>query len=92
MLSRWETLEQRLGVEVDARVVCALFSTDDRIDEAFVQAGYDLPSHNQETWRFGMLLGVIWAPGHALRANSLPLPPRFSDAPAATGVDLFSMS
>ena len=84
MLSRWETLEERLGVEVDARVVCALFSTDVRIDEAFVQAGYDLPSHNQETWRFGMLLGVIWARGHALRANSLPLPARFSDAPAVT--------
>lgn len=80
----WDELERGLGVEVEARVVCALFSRDARIDQAFVDAGFDLPATNRETWRFSMLLGVIWARGHALRANALPLPMRFSEAPATT--------
>jgi hypothetical protein len=65
-------------------VVCAVFSKDTRIDQAFTEAGFDLPANNRETWRFGMLLGVLWARGHALRANALPVSLRFADTPAQT--------
>jgi superfamily II DNA or RNA helicase len=84
LMARWDVLEARLGIEVDARVVCALFSTDQRIDLAFQAAGFELPSLNREPWRFSVLSGVIWARGHALRATALPLPTRFSEVPAVT--------
>lgn len=84
VLEAWDGLEARLGVEVEARVVCAVFSNDVRIDAAFASAGFALPSHQIETWRFSMLLGILWARGHALRTHALPLSERFADTPAAS--------
>jgi hypothetical protein len=85
LLTTWADLEHRLGVEVDSRVICAIFSRDARIDAAFAGAGLELPPTSQRhVWRFTMLMGVIWARGHALRANSLPLPLRYELVPAVT--------
>lgn len=84
LLEAWGQLEARLGIEVDARVVCAVFSRDIRIDVAFASAGFVLPSHQIETWRFSMLLGILWARGHALRAQVLRVSERFSDSPMVT--------
>lgn len=84
MQTRWSELESRLGVEVDARVVCAVFSRDGRIDAAFTEAGFTPPTDQVETWRYSVLLGVLWARGHAVRSHSLPLAERFSDTPMIT--------
>ena len=84
LLLRWNAIEERLGVEVDARLVCALFSHESRIDLAFQAAGFELPAVNLESWRFSVLTSVVWARGHALRAHALPLPTRFSDTSAVT--------
>lgn len=81
---RWSELENRLGVEVDARVMCAVFSRDPRIDTAFAEAGFDLPTQQVETWRFSVLLGVLWARGHAVRASSLAVTERFAETPMTT--------
>jgi hypothetical protein len=82
--NRWSALESRLGVEVDARVICAVFSRDPRIDAAFAAAGFELPTHQVETWRFSVLLGVLWARGHAVRTQALPVIERFADTPMTT--------
>jgi hypothetical protein len=84
LLDRWEKLECRLGVEVDSRVICAVFSRDARLDGAFAAAGFDLPQHQIETWRFSMLLGVLWARGHSLRSHALPVSERFAATPMST--------
>ncbi|MHB1056921.1 MAG: protein DpdJ [Rhodanobacter sp.] len=81
---RWDELEARLGVEVDARVTCALLSRDDRIDQVFLTAGFTLPDGDRTTWRFSVLLGLVWARGHVLRNYALPLPLRFQDTPAVS--------
>lgn len=83
-LRRWEDLEAMVGVEVDARVVCALLSRDDRLDHVFRAAGFSLPDGDRAQWRFSVLLGLVWARGHALRSHALPLSLRFQDAPAVT--------
>lgn len=83
-MQRWDELEARLGVEVDARVICALISLEDRIDQVFLAAGFDLPEGERTTWRFSVLLGLVWARGHALRNHALPLPLRFHGTPAVT--------
>lgn len=84
LLQQWAALEARLGVEVDARVMCAVFSRDPRIDNAFAAADFGLPTHQIETWRFSMLLGVLWARGHELRAHALPVSERFAESPMTT--------
>ncbi len=81
---RWCDLENRLGVEVDSRVVCAVFSRDPRIDMAFATGGFELPTQQIETWRYSVLQGVLWARGHAVRTNSLPVTERFAETPMAT--------
>jgi hypothetical protein len=84
LLEAWSQLEARLGIEVDARVVCAVFSRNARIDAAFETAGFAPPTHQIETWRFSMLLGVLWARGHALRTHALPVSERFAETPMVT--------
>jgi hypothetical protein len=84
LLEAWSELEARLGIEVDARVVCAVFSRNARIDAAFETAGFEPPTHQVETWRFSMLLGVLWARGHALRTHALPVSERFAETPMVT--------
>ncbi|MGY0193813.1 protein DpdJ [Leptothrix sp. BB-4] len=84
LLQAWEALEGRLGVEVDARVMCAVFSQDPRIDAAFAAADFQVPSAQLVTWRFSMLLGVLWARGHGLRAHALPVTERFAERPMTT--------
>ena len=84
LLQEWDALETRLGVEVDARVMCAVFSHDPRIDAAFAAADFQLPANHLVTWRFSMLLGVLWARGHGLRAHALPLTERFAETPMIT--------
>lgn len=75
---RWDELEALHGVEVDVRVLCALFSVDDRLDLAFEHAGQLLPADNRQAWRFGVLMGLLWPRGHALRAVAMPWLNRFS--------------
>ncbi|MCB1031933.1 MAG: hypothetical protein KDA95_11380, partial [Acidimicrobiales bacterium] len=84
LLEKWEGLELRLGVEVDARVVCALFSRHEQLDEVFLTAGFELPEGDRKTWRFNVLHGLVWARGHALRHHALPLPLRYQSTPAVT--------
>ena len=81
----WDELEDRFGIEVDVRVVCALFSEDQRLDQAFRGMGLSLPSSgNRRVWRFGVLMGVLWARGHALRATALPWSNRYWTTPIDT--------
>lgn len=87
---RWDNLEAMHGVEVDVRVLCALFSADDRVDQAFETSGHQLPAENRHAWRFGVLMGLLWPQGHALRAVSMPWSNRFSPFNIDTERLLFS--
>ena len=85
LMNEWDRLEEKLEVEVESRVICALFSQDPKIDSAFARAGMDLPQESQrQVWRFGLLMGIVWARGQALRANGLPLNSRYDLIPAVT--------
>ncbi len=84
LLQGWDDLEGRLGVEVDARVMCAVFSHDPRIDAAFAAADFQIPANHRISWRFSMLLGVLWARGHGLRSHALPMNERFAEVPMIT--------
>ncbi|ODV42720.1 hypothetical protein AWV79_24170 [Cupriavidus sp. UYMMa02A] len=76
----WQALESRLGVEIDVRLVCAIFSDDARLDAAFDRMGMSLPASGRASWRFGVLMGLLWPQGHALRAVGLAVSNRFTSA------------
>jgi hypothetical protein len=78
----WESLEHVHGIEIDVRVMCAVYSRDARLDAAFASSGLILPLNDRESWRFGVLMGLLWPQGHALRAVNLPLSNRFVPAVA----------
>ena len=80
----WDELELRLGIEVDVRVICALFSSDDRIDQAFESTDHVLPMGSRTAWRFGVLMGLLWPQGHALRSVAMPWSNRFSSHSIST--------
>lgn len=76
--AEWLTLETQLGVEIDVRVVCGIFSDDARLDVAFEKMGMRLPDTGRASWRFGVLMGLLWPQGHALRAVGLAVSNRFT--------------
>ncbi|GJG99175.1 protein DpdJ [Paraburkholderia terrae] len=76
--AHWVRLEQQHGIEIDVRVMCAVYSRDTRLDAAFASSGLVLPLNDRESWRFGVLMGLLWPQGHALRAVNLPLSNRFA--------------
>ncbi|MBU9642350.1 protein DpdJ [Burkholderia gladioli] len=78
----WESLEHTHGIEIDVRVMCAVHSSGTRLDNAFASSGLILPANDRESWRFGVLMGLLWPQGHALRAVNLPLSNRFVPAVA----------
>lgn len=75
---RWDELEARHNVEVDVRILCALFSVNDELDLIFQGSGHILPGDNRMAWRFGVLMSLLWPQGHALRATAMPWSNRFS--------------
>lgn len=84
VISCWDEWEDQYGIEIDARVACALFSNDSRIDAAFADMQIDLPAGDRRAWRFSVLTGILWARGHALRNGALPLQTRFDSIPPVT--------
>jgi len=80
MIETWERIESELGVEVDARVVCTLYSDTDRVENALQRMGFVPPPKGVKGWRFSVLHGLLWARGNQLRSATLQLPNRFSNS------------
>lgn len=84
MLEQWERAEKELGIEIDARVVCTLYSDDLWVDSALHSIGFEPPADGVKGWRFSVLYGLLWARGNQLRSATLQLPNRFINAASAT--------
>lgn len=79
---KWSTEEERLGVELDARVVAYQLSRRGDIDRALSFAGIDTPTVNPDQWRFGVIYGLLWPRGPQIRQAGLHLYSQYSDLPA----------
>ena len=69
LLSRWDALEERLGLEVDLRVfayIAAQLAETRRSLAAIASHTNDDPS-----WTVGQVVGLLWSRGSKLRASSL---------------------
>jgi len=81
-IRRWSAEEERLGVELDARVVAYRLSRRDDIDNALRFAGIDTPTVNPDQWRFGVIYGLLWPRGAQIRQAGLQIHSQFADLPA----------
>jgi superfamily II DNA or RNA helicase len=66
-LIRWGDAEQKLGVEIDNRLVAFLVSEDDSIDQLLIGAGLDPPTNNRRAWRFNAIYSLLWPRGPVIR-------------------------
>jgi hypothetical protein len=71
LLQLWTSEEQRLGIDIDARVIAFVKSFDQEVD-TLVGAG-----DGGRSWRYGVLLGMLWARGAQIRGESLKVQNRF---------------
>lgn len=78
----WNREEERLGIELDARVVAYQLSLKDELDTALSFAGIDAPTGDPGKWRFGVIYGLLWPRGAQMRQAGLYLRSPFADLPA----------
>lgn len=80
-IRQWDAQEQRLGVELDARVIAYRLARRGDIDAALAFAGIDAPTINPDQWRFGVIYGLLWPRGAQIRQSGLRLYSPFVDLP-----------
>ena len=76
----WQVEENRLGIEIDLRVMCYCLSQGAEIDdvarEVGIHSGQDL-----RAWRMSAISSLLWARGQLMRHSSLQLYNAFADLP-----------
>jgi hypothetical protein len=80
VLQRWDAEEERLGVEIDLRIMCYFLSQTDDIDRVVAEIG-SIGGTDREAWRVGAIYGLLWARGKAVRQTALQLRNPFTEMP-----------
>jgi hypothetical protein len=68
LIQLWHEEEERLGIEIDARVFAYVVSNDDQLDRALLHLGLVQPN---PYWRFQEIYGLLWSRGNILRSRAL---------------------
>lgn len=77
----WDAEEERLGIDLDARVLAYRLARSDDIDAALGLAGIDAPTVNPDQWRFSVIYGLLWPRGPHIRQSGLRVYSPFADLP-----------
>lgn len=80
VLSRWDSEEERLGIEIDLRVMSYFLSQADEIDHMVSEFGAAIGA-DRGAWRISAIYGLLWARGKAVRQTALQLRSAFCDLP-----------
>lgn len=72
VLNRWEVLEERLGIEIDPRVMSYYLSQSDDIDRVIPELSVAIGTDRQ-AWRMSAIYGLLWARGRTVRQSALQL-------------------
>jgi hypothetical protein len=81
VLSFWLQEEERLGVELDSKMIAYSFSQTNQVDQIVTLAGFPLPDKNLENWRFNVICGMLWPRGGLIRNQGLDLYSPFNEMP-----------
>lgn len=71
LLTKWKSLEDRLGVEVDARVIAYALSEDSDLSAALDASHSHVEHRDTRDWRYGALYSLLWPRGSSVRSQAL---------------------
>jgi hypothetical protein len=80
LVRRWRSEEERLGVEIDARVFAYVCKDDRALDAALGAEGVTAPA-DAPAWRFSAVYSLLWPRGWVVRAQALALYNPFAELP-----------
>jgi hypothetical protein len=70
-IAEWQAAEQRLGIDIDARVFALVKSADPALEE-MLQSNHRIDAGAvTAAWRYGVLYGMFWPRGAQIRTESL---------------------
>ena len=79
-INQWKTEEERLGLEIDLRVICYWLSQSDDIDNVVDVTG--IPNGPARiAWRMSAIYGLLWGRGREIRQTSLQVRNMFTELP-----------
>jgi hypothetical protein len=79
-IDRWKKEEERLGLEIDLRVICYWLSQAADIDAVVSETG--IPTgEDRIAWRMSAIYGLLWGRGREIRQTSLQVRNQFSELP-----------
>ena len=71
IVQAWNVAEQRLGINIDARVFAYVKSTDPALDSALGVTPVTDSVRERASWRYGVFYGMLWPRGAQVRAATL---------------------
>jgi hypothetical protein len=80
VLARWDTLESRLGIEIDPRVMSYFLSQSDDIDRVIPEMSAAIGT-DRRAWRMSAVYGLLWARGRTVRQSALQARNPFCELP-----------
>jgi hypothetical protein len=81
VLQEWDNAEERLGIDIDARVFAFVKSSDTSLEVALRISGTVEAETINSSWRYGVLYGMFWPRGAQIRSQSLRLWNPFEQLP-----------
>lgn len=82
LISNWRACEERLGIEIDARVFASQRASDQSLDAALgALQGVTLETDRRQ-WRFSAIMSVLWPRGSVIRSRRLSTYNPFAKLPA----------
>lgn len=70
-IEEWQAAEQRLGIEIDARVFALVKSSDPSLEQMLEISQRIDAEAVTPAWRYGVLYGMFWPRGAQIRTESL---------------------
>jgi hypothetical protein len=79
-LETWQTEEERIGIEIDIRVMIYFLSQSNEIDRVVTDVG-GVPLGDRGSWRSSAIGGLLWPRGQAIRRTNLLMRNPFTELP-----------
>ena len=80
VLRHWQEEEERIGIEVDLRIMTYYLSQSDEIDRVVSDVGGP-PAVDRSAWRSSAISGLLWPRGQAIRRSALQMRNPFAELP-----------
>ncbi|MBL1265489.1 protein DpdJ [Candidatus Methylomicrobium oryzae] len=80
VLEQWQGEEERIGIEIDLRVMTYYLSQSEAIDRVISDVGGP-PVGDRTSWRSGAISGLLWPRGQAIRRSALHMRNPFMELP-----------